>query len=259
MDVLGMLMLSIIQGITEWLPVSSSAHLALAQLIFFGKTPILYDLALHLGTTLAVLVYFREKIIKMIMSVLKLETKTEEFNLAVLVVIASIPTAIIGFALKKFFESMYSNPFYIGIALIITSLILFSTAFAKSRSEKSNPKNAILMGIAQGIAVAPGISRSGATISTGLHSGMSWKDAAFFSFLIAVPAVLGASFFQAIETPAAAIDPTLMIVGILGAFVTGYATIHILLNWISEKTFPLFGVYCLLLGLLILYLVPIPA
>jgi undecaprenyl-diphosphatase len=252
MDFLGMLILSIIQGITEWLPVSSSGHLALAQHYFFGEIPVIYDMGMHVGTMLAVLLYFREKILGMLLSLLKFETKSSDFRLILLIILGSIPTAIVGFSLKGFFVSMYTQPFLVGAALVVTSLILFSTVFSSSKKAEPNEKNAIAMGIGQGIAVAPGISRSGTTITAGLQMGMGWKEAASFSFLLAIPAIFGATFFLSLETSLDSIDWGLMSVGIIGAFLSGYASIHILLNFISRKTFPIFGVYCLLLGILVM-------
>jgi len=252
MDLLGMLLLSLLQGITEWLPVSSSAHLALAQYYFMGEVPIIYDIGLHFGTMIAALAYFREKIIKISLSLLKFQTKSEEFRLAAMVVLASVPTAIIGFTMKGFFLSMYSNPFQMGLALAITAVILLSTLFIKPKGAKPNPKNAIAIGIAQGFAVAPGISRSGSTIATALHSGMDWKEAATFSFLLAIPAILGATLFELKDTPISTIDPALMMVGIIGAAISGYAAIYLLMNKINENTFPLFAAYCLALGVLVM-------
>ncbi|MCP4647095.1 MAG: undecaprenyl-diphosphate phosphatase [bacterium] len=252
MDFFGMLILSIIQGITEWLPVSSSGHLALAQHYFFGEVPVIYDMGMHVGTMLAVLLYFREKILGMLFSFLKFDTKSKEFRLILLLILGSIPTAIIGFSFKGFFVSMYANPFLVGAGLVVTSLILFSVKFSSSKKAEPNEKNAIAMGIGQGLAVAPGISRSGTTITAGLQMGMSWKEAATFSFLLAIPAILGATFFLLLETPADSIDWGLMSVGLIGSFLSGFASIHILLNFIGRKTFPLFGVYCLLLGILVM-------
>jgi undecaprenyl-diphosphatase len=252
MDLLGMLILSIIQGITEWLPVSSSGHLALAHHYFFGELPVIYDMGMHVGTMLAVLLYFREKILGMIFSLINFDTKSKEFRLILLLVLGSVPTAIIGFSFKGFFVSMYSNPFLVGIALVLTALILFSTMLSASKKKGPDEKNAITMGFAQGLAVAPGISRSGSTISAGLLMGMEWKQAASFSFLLAIPAIFGATFFLLLETPMGSIDWSLMLAGLAGSFISGYASIHILLNFISRKTFPLFGAYCLLLGLAVI-------
>ncbi len=250
MDIVGMVILSIIQGITEWLPISSSAHLALAQHYFFGELPIIYDMGMHVGTMLAVLLYFRNRIFGMVKSVLTFNTKDKEFNTALLIILGSIPTAIIGFSMKDFFVSMYDDPFLVGAALLITALFLFSTYRAKESKSEPGKKSSILMGIAQGLAVAPGISRSGSTISAGLHCGLSWKEAASFSFLLAIPAIFGATLFLVLETPLDSIDYSLMGIGLIGSFISGYASIHILLNVISRKTFPLFALYCAIVGIL---------
>jgi len=186
MDLVGMLILSIIQGITEWLPVSSSAHLALAQFYIFGELPVIYDMGMHVGTMLAVLIYFRKRVLGMLSSLIKFEKDSKEFKTILLIILGSIPTAIIGFGFKGFFVSMYTDPFLIGAALIVTSLFLFSVPFSIPRKKEPNEKNALAMGTAQGLAVAPGISRSGATITAGLHMGMSWKEAASFSFLLLI-------------------------------------------------------------------------
>jgi undecaprenyl-diphosphatase len=252
MDLVGMLILSIIQGITEWLPVSSSAHLVLAQFYVFGELPVIYDMGMHAGTMLAVLIYFRKRVLGMLSGLIKFERESKEFKMALLIVLGSIPTAIIGFALKGFFVSMYTEPFLVGAALVVTALFLFSTALSHAGKKEADGKSAVAMGIGQGLAVAPGVSRSGATISVGLHMGMGWKEAASFSFLLAVPAVFGATLFLWMETPAEAVDWGLMGAGALGSFLSGYAAIHVLLNVISRKTFPLFGAYCLLLGVAVM-------
>ncbi len=247
-----MLLLSIIQGITEWLPVSSSAHLVLAQHYIFGELPLIYDMGMHVGTMLAVILYFWKRLWGMLRSLLSWNTKSREFKSILLLALGSIPTAIIGFSFKGFFVSMYTNPFLVGAALVITSLFLFSVFFSRPKNQEPNPKTSLVMGAAQGLAVAPGISRSGTTITAGLQMGMGWKEAASFSFLLAIPAIFGATFFLLLETPAETIDVPMMLVGITGSFISGFASIHILLNFISRKTFPLFGAYCLLLGLLVM-------
>ncbi|MEM4272365.1 MAG: undecaprenyl-diphosphate phosphatase [Candidatus Bilamarchaeaceae archaeon] len=256
MDLAGMLLLSFLQGVTEWLPISSSAHLALAQYYFMGEVPIVYDVGLHFGTMLAALLYFRERISKIIFALLKFQTKSREFNLAAMLLLASIPTAIIGFSIRKFFASMYLNPFLIGLALVITAAVLLSTLFVKPKGAKPCPKNAIAIGIAQGIAIAPGISRSGSTIAMALHAGMEWKEAAAFSFLLAIPAIVGATFFELNDAPIGSIDPAIFLIGICGASLSGYAAIYFLMNKIDENTFPLFAAYCLALGIFVMGMNP---
>lgn len=255
MDLLGILILSIIQGITEWLPVSSSAHLALSQYYFFGELPVIYDMGMHAGTMLAVLVYFRNRIRLMLRDLLKFDLQSKESKAAMLIVLGSVPTAIIGFAFKGFFVSMYTRPFFIGAALLITAIILLSTIFIKGRGSKEpDAKGALVMGFAQGLAVAPGISRSGATISAGLHTGLGWKEAASFSFLLAIPAIMGATLFLALEIPPDSIDMPIMLVGVIGSFISGYASIHILLNIVNKNSFPFFALYCAILGALVMFL-----
>ncbi len=255
MDILSMLILSIIQGITEWLPVSSSAHLALAQYYFFGEIPLIYDMWMHVGTMLAALIYFRERIFNMIKAVLTFNRGDKEFKTAMLVVLASIPTALIGFSFKGFFVSMYNEPLFIGAALLITAFILISTSHSGvDEKKKLDGKNAVCMGIAQGLAVAPGISRSGITISTGLHCGLNWKEAVSFSFFLAIPAIFGATLFLVLETPFDSVEIHMVGIGVIGAFLSGYGSIHLLLNTISRDTLPLFAIYCAVLGIIAMML-----
>jgi undecaprenyl-diphosphatase len=255
MDGTEMLVLSVLQGITEWLPVSSSAHLALAQHYFFGEVPIIYDMWMHVGTMLAAIIYFRERIFRMACAFFGFKTKEKEFRTAWLVLLGSIPTAIIGFALKGAFISMYNEPLYIGAALLVTAFFLISTSHSKEdKSRQLGKEGALWMGAAQGLAAAPGISRSGATISTGLHFGLNWKEAVSFSFLLAIPAIFGATLFLAMETPLDTIEVPMVGIGVIGSFLSGYAAIHLLLNILNRKTFPLFALYCAVLGIIVMML-----
>jgi undecaprenyl-diphosphatase len=255
MNGMEMLALSLIQGITEWLPVSSSAHLALAQYYFLGEIPIIYDLWMHVGTMLAAIIYFRERIWGMLGAILTFNRADKEFNTALFILLGSIPTAIIGFSFKGFFISMYNEPLFIGAALLITAFFLISTSHSRVDGKKKLSKgSALWMGTAQGLAVAPGISRSGATISTGLHCGLDWKEAASFSFLLAIPAIFGATLFLLLETPFDSIEMNMVGIGVLGAFLSGYAAIHVLMNVISRNTLPLFAIYCAVLGIVVMML-----
>ncbi len=231
------LILGLVQGVTEWLPVSSSAHLALLQKLMGISPPVLFDIALHLGTLLAVTVYMRDDIIRLI----------HRKDLLAYLALASIPTAIIGFALHDFFESFFSNVAAIGVALIITGIVLFCTRFAKEKA-KLAPASAFAIGIAQGIAVAPGISRSGSTIATGMLLGIRREEAARFSFLLSIPAILGAAAFEARHAAFVMPDfgPTLL--GVAAAAVVGYASIDFLLGFLKKGDLSVFSWYCWLLG-----------
>lgn len=253
MDYFQAIILGIIQGITEWLPVSSSGHLALIQ-NFFGMTPpVVFDMLLHIGTLAAVLIYFRKDILDLIKGFLSFDKNNKDFQISILIILASIPTAIIGFTLHDFFESMFSNILYVGIALIITGIILFLTRNLSGKLE-INPKIAFLMGIAQGFAVAPGISRSGITISTGMLLGLEKQKAARFSFLLFIPAIIGAMLFKLSDISSLGPDIGPAIVGTIISAITGYLAIDVLLKLINKNQFSIFSYYCLLLGLVIIIL-----
>lgn len=253
MDYSQAILLGIVQGITEWLPVSSSGHLALLQNFFGIYPPVLFDILLHIGTLIAVLVYFRNDIISLARGVITFDRKNEQFRLALLILLASIPTAIIGFTFKDFFESMFGNTLYIGISLLITGAVLFTTRNAAGKLEL-NPKIAFIMGIVQGLAVAPGISRSGMTISAGMLLGVDREKAARFSFLLFIPAILGATLFEARDMSVLGADLGPTIAGTIVSAVVGYMAIGALLKIIRKNMFSAFSYYCLLLGLVVITL-----
>jgi len=239
--------LALVQGITEWLPVSSSAHLAIIQHLFGISPPVFFDIALHVGTLISVLLFFRNDIIELI--------REKDVKMLLYIIIASIPTAIIGLALKDFFESFFSNIALIGVALIITGTLLFLTRYAKEKKQKQpDAASAFIIGIAQGIAVAPGISRSGSTISTGMLLGIDKEKAARFSFLLSVPAVLGAAMLEGRKAVLSSIDFGPMLLGVVVAAVVGYLSIDFLLKIIRKNSFSVFAYYCWLLGIVVIIL-----
>ncbi|VVB65402.1 Undecaprenyl-diphosphatase [Candidatus Gugararchaeum adminiculabundum] len=249
-SILEAIFLAVIQGITEWLPISSSGHLALAQYYFHIQASVLFDIILHLGTLLAVVVYFRQKILDIIQSALRLDFKSENGSIIPFAILALIPTAIIGFAFKDFFESMFQKPALIGAGLVLTGLVLYSTKYlGKKANSPVGLKQALAMGIAQGIAVAPGISRSGSTISAGIAAQGQREKVAAFSFLIAVPAVIGAAIFELKGKAIEAIGIEAIAIGLLVSFAVGYASIHVLFKLLKGDKFHWFAYYCWLAGL----------
>jgi len=239
--------LAIVQGITEWLPVSSSAHLAIIQHLFNISPPVFFDIALHLGTLVSVLLFFRNDIIRLI--------NEKDVKMLLFIIIASIPTAIIGLALRDFFESFFSNITLIGIALLVTGAMLFSTRYADDKKQKQlGLASALMIGVAQGIAVAPGISRSGSTISIGMLLGIEKEKAARFSFLLSIPAVLGASILEGRKAALSSIDFGPMVLGVIIAAAVGYLTIGFLLEIIRKNSFSVFAYYCWLLGVMVIIL-----
>lgn len=246
--------LGIIQGITEWLPISSSAHLALVQYFFGIRADVAFDIILHLGTLFAVIVYYRNDLMALARGVVG--RKEAETRYAMLVLLAAIPTAIIGFAFKDFFESMFTNPVAVAGALALTGYFLITIGGLKQDETKRIDRNtAFAVGIAQGIAVAPGISRSGATIGTALMFGIEKEEAAKFSFLAAIIPILGASIIEAQDTVLGSADLAPLIIGFVVSAIVGYVAIAVLIKFLKESKLSLFGYYCLTLAAIVLILV----
>lgn len=238
MDLFQALILGIAQGITEWLPVSSSGHLVILQELFGLKSMLTFDVLLHLATLLVIFIIFRRDIIN-----LAKDKKQLKF-----LAIGTIPIAILGYFLYDFIESLFSNLLAVSISLIIFGVFLFFTK-KQGNNELSN-KNSLIIGIAQAIALLPGISRSGSTIGTALILKIKKEKAIAFSFLLAMPAILGASILE-ITKNNFVFEPV-MLVGFIAAFITGYLTLKLLINIIKRGRFYLFGYYCLILGIIIL-------
>src|SRR4030042_1100559 len=204
MTILYSIFLGVVQGLTEFLPISSSGHLVFFQsLLGLEEPPIFFDVMLHLGTLLAVVIYFRKEICEIVQglgAVLKKRHKNPpQVKLFLLIVLASIPTGLMGILLKDWFESFFSKPKWVGGMLLITGGILWLTRWAKKEGKPLGRMrwfDAILIGIAQGIAIIPGISRSGATISAGLFCGLDRELSGKFSFLLSIPAILGATLLE---------------------------------------------------------------
>lgn len=248
MEMASAIILGIIQGITEWLPVSSSAHLALANHFLGLGASVEFQVALNLGTLISLIVYMRNEIWQICKGVLSCEKKS--MRLLYLIILAGIPTAIIGFAGKAFFEGMFSDVKLVSFALIITGILLLLTKFVKRKEGKISEPSAIAQGIAQGFAVAPGISRSGSTISAALLLGVSPKEAAKFSFLIGLPAFLIASLIEIRQASPLNADFSIFAVGIIISAVVGYLSIHALMRVLQEGKFHYFSYYCIALGLI---------
>jgi undecaprenyl-diphosphatase len=249
-------LLGAVQGAAEFLPVSSSGHLRLIQEAFgmgeqFGLA---FDTLLHLATLLAVIVYFRYDMLHMVRAAFSRDPDLAgDRHLAWLVVIATIPTGIIGLLGNDFFEE--ASMLYVGIAFLITSAVLVSADFFSRKSlhaaESLSVGKAVLVGIAQGIAVMPGISRSGATMSVGLGVGLDREQAARFSFLLSSPIILLAGMKQGLDVVGgdAALPGTLAtVVGFIVAAGTGYLAIAGLMAYLKRHSFAVFSIYTAVLG-----------
>lgn len=249
------ILLGLVQGLTEFLPVSSSGHLAIAQhfLPGFDQPGLLFDVLLHAGTMAAVLLYFRREVGRLFTAYFRKDEQAKtDRRILNLLVLGSIPTAIIGLTGKDFFEGLFENLPVIGSMLIVTACLLFLAGKMRrdGRGEaQMNAVDAILVGIAQGAAILPGISRSGSTIACLLLRGIDGETAARFSFLLALPAVGGATLLSLRdlqhvapgELPAYA-------VGSLVAFASGLLAIRFLLAVVRNRRLRGFAIYCLLMG-----------
>ncbi|MCB2202115.1 undecaprenyl-diphosphate phosphatase [bacterium] len=249
------IILGILQGLTEFLPVSSSGHLVLAQALLGVKEPgVSFEVLAHLGTLLSVLVYFRARIFKLVQSLYTPSMKVER-KVILFLIIGTIPAGIVGVLLKDFFESLFSEPLITSVMLLVTGCILLTTRFVPKGEKPVAASSSILMGIGQALAIMPGISRSGSTIAVGMIAGVKPSEAAEFSFLLAIPAIGGAAILSFGDLLAA--DNTHMLhylVGAAAAFVTGLAAVYGVLATIRRGAFDWFAYYCFAAGLLGLYL-----
>lgn len=237
--------LGVVQGLTEFLPISSSGHLVLIQKLLpgFSQPGILFDVILHLGTLFAVVFYFRKKLI---------ETTIKNFWF---IVTATIPAAIIGVFFDNYFEALYTLILYVGFEFLVNAAMSFYVAKSKEKGTKLNIKNSFLIGIAQAIAISPGISRSGSTIFAGSILGINKEEAAQFSFIISLPAVAGAILLQLFKYGGSVTnDFPQYIFGALVAFVFGLIAIKTVMNFVKKGKFKIFALYSLIMGLLVILL-----
>jgi len=248
--------MGIVQGLGEFLPISSSAHLALVPWLFRWHDPgLTFDIALHLGTLVAVIAYFWRDWVNLIKGGLR-GAGTTEGRLFWYLVIATIPGALIGFLLEDKAETVFRNPILIAGMLILLGVILF---WADRRSKKLTDVNSItlgqslLIGVSQALAIIPGVSRSGITMTTGLLFGLTREGAARFSFLLSAPVIFGAGL---IKIPDIAANPGMInapfLVGILVSAVSGAASIGFLLRYVQTKNYLPFVWYRFLLGATVL-------
>jgi undecaprenyl-diphosphatase len=255
MDLLKTIILGIVQGLTEFLPISSSGHLVLASdLLHFQEEGVAFEVFVHLGTLFSVLIAFRSDIIKMALAPFqlwrgtKINSDTREYALWDLyVIIGTIPAAVIGLMFKDQIESFFSNTILVIIMLSITGTILLISGKIKSAQGQITPLKSLLIGCAQAFAILPGISRSGSTIVTGMALGVDREKAARFSFILSIPAILGAFVLKMTDLMASSISSSkvlYLLTGTLAAFISGYIAIIWLMNLIKKGKLDRFAYYC---------------
>lgn len=255
MELIKIFLLGLIQGLTEFLPISSSGHLVIFQGLFgITSNQLTIDLFLHLGTVIPVIIIFWNDIRDIILF------KKEKRRLTYLLLIGIIPTGIIGILFRDFFEGLFASTRTVGFMLLITGfLLLLSEKLSRVKFKLNEMKeySALVVGIAQGLAIIPGISRSGTTIVASLLQGLDRESAARYSFLIALPVILGGGILELKDVLSVGITGLswgTILTGVLAAAVSGYFAIKYLLHILRQGSLMVFVYYCWGLGLLIIFL-----
>ena len=270
MDLIQTILMGIIQGLSEFLPISSSAHLVFTsnfykvfrgiEILEESNQEIFLDIMLHLGTLIAVLIFFRKEIFEILKALyLGLKTKdfaSKDFKTGLYIILGTVITVLIAFPLNEIAGALVFRPAMVGLLLLFTgALLLFSEYWNKKHPEKVkvNLKNSVLIAIAQGLAALPGFSRSGLTIATGLLSGVKREEAARYSFLLSIPIILGASMVYPLVKldfhEVVGYNWTAIIVGTIVSGIVGYLCIKYFLKFVSKFSLAVFGYYCLLMGI----------
>jgi undecaprenyl-diphosphatase len=252
LTLIDILILAVVQGITEWLPISSFGHLAIVEEYLGLELPLIFNVMLHLGTMFVVLVVFWRDIINIVKALVSLDFKTDEGKLALLIAVGSVPTALIGFFFHDIFESFSHNLLAVGVALLITGFVLFVSEMRKTDRELSY-LDSLLIGTAQGIAVTPGISRSGVTIATGLLRRVKKEIAFKYSFLLSVPAVIGATAIESRDLVMGNVDWVALFLGAITSMMVGYISLKFLQKIVMKEKFHLFAYYCWIVGLITVF------
>ncbi|WP_026932663.1 undecaprenyl-diphosphate phosphatase [Christiangramia echinicola] len=255
MDVLDAVILGIIQGLTEFLPVSSSGHLELGKAIL-GDTSVpeeslLFTVVLHFATALSTIVVFRKDIIEIIGGLLSFKWN-EETQFSLKIIVSMIPAVLVGLLFEEQLEALFGgNILFVGFMLLITALLLWLADKAKNTGKKVSYSNAFVIGVSQAIAMLPGISRSGATISTSVLLGNDKTKAARFSFLMVVPLIFGkiAKDLLSGELKESNADFTILAVGFVAAFLAGLVACTWMIALVKKSKLSWFAVYCFVVGL----------
>lgn len=246
------LIFGLVQGLTEFLPVSSDGHLEIVKFLFGGiEESFLFSVAVHGATVLSILAVFWKEILKLLKGVFRFEMN-EETVYSLKIVVSMIPVAIVGFTMKEQVESLFIADMDItGSFLLVTALFLLIGHFVPKRNKPITYGGAFVMGIAQALATLPGLSRSGSTISTGLMLGNSKDELARFSFLMVIVPILGANFLELVTTETEAVSSVFvpLVIAFVAAFVSGYVACRWMINIVRKGKLGWFALYCILVGL----------
>ena len=251
------LVLGVLQGVSEFIPISSSGHLVVMRAVMgIGEIPLLYDVLLHIATLIVVVVFFRERIVRILAATARWVLRRSrdddavDLKLGLLVVIATAVTVAIGLVIRRFDFQLY--PRLVAVAFLVTAVLLVLTRFTRGAAgyDAIGPRHALIVGAVQGIAVIPGISRSGSTIFAALASGVSRERAGEFSFLLSIPAILGALVLELrhLDELRSAVDPAALAAGFGAALVFGFLSLALLVRLVRGGKLWVFSLYLIPLG-----------
>lgn len=236
------IILGIVQGLTEFLPVSSSGHLAMLQRVLgISQGLVFISVALHLGTIFSLIVFLAKDILAAL----------RDLRILSFIAVVTLVTGAIGISAKNFLESLFASPLAVALGLIITGIILISTCFFSPGKRKVNLNDALFLGLTQGIAIAPGISRSGITIAALLFRGLDRETSFRFSLLASIPAVLGALFLKMrdIGGVSGINEPIKLLLGFIFSFIFGMLSLKALKAVVNKGKLHYFGYYCIVIGI----------
>jgi undecaprenyl-diphosphatase len=252
MDPIQAIILGLIQGVTEWLPISSTGHLRITEQLLGLTLPLLFDVTLHVGTLIIILFFFRKDIKLVLMALVKGDFKSENGKLIPLIIVGTVPTALIGVVFGGTIETYFNGFLPIAGAFLTCGVVLYASKAGNEQKEHVTYIAALVVGAAQGAALVPGLSRSGLTIATALMLGLRREKAFKFSFLLSVPAVIGALGLTLYEQHAAltlvGVGWTEILVGIGVSMVVSYFALKLLWKALAGRKFYLFAFYCWLMG-----------
>lgn len=258
MSVFEAIILGLVQGLTEFLPVSSSGHLEIGHVLFGidEGNNLMFDILVHGATVLSTLFVFRKEIAELLSGLFKFQWNEETRYISKLV-LSAIPVAFAGLFFEEQIEALFSgNLVFIGSMLLVTAALLSFAYFSKPRTRKINFLDALLIGVAQVLAIIPGVSRSGATIATGMIIGNNKANLAKFSFLMVIIPILGANFLKIVSggmTVSTAVGVWPLVAGFLAAFVSGLLACRWMVNIVRKGKIIYFALYCVLVGLIAIF------
>tara|TARA_B100000902_G_C27304717_1_gene914779 strand:+ start:920 stop:1711 length:792 start_codon:yes stop_codon:yes gene_type:complete len=258
MDIINAIILGIVQGLTEFLPVSSSGHLEISKAILgeegVGKESLLMTVVLHFATALSTIIIFRKDILAILRGLLQFKNN-DSFQFSLKIVLSMIPSVIIGVFFNDVIESLFGGALtLVGGMLLITGLLLFFSDKAKDSEKQVDIKNSLLIGLSQAIAILPGISRSGATISTAVILGIDKEKAARFSFLMVVPLIFGKMAKDILSGNIQYASATFLplVIGFLTAFITGIIACKWMIKLVKNSQLKYFAYYCFAIGTIVI-------